>query len=348
MREETLILTIAPNEGIEPRLGAVGIVSGEAIIETVQIYQNSLNKSVPLRLLPDKSLIEQGDMVTFAVVLEGHDVTPQARILNLNTGEYLSGNTYHAASEGTVEFMAEYDGLTPRKAAVSTNDFLKRTIIFSFYGTWCAPSYQMDTTTTRFMENYPDILDKITIHIQDNFSNINSAEFVRYFGGINSIPVTFTDINTRIMAALGYADLEREALAAAARYAPAGLAVATDLKDKILEVTVEATAAVEGEYSLGVMLSENGLAAPQTGSGSDEYIHNNVFRKNLSTIPGESLGFFGINEQRRVTYRTDISAYKAENCEIVCYLYTRDGEVLQAVNSARCRAGEYTGYRFAD
>lgn len=352
MREETLTFQIAPNESVESRIGSVNIISGEASgkanIETILIYQNSINKSVPLRLLPDKSRIEQGDNITFAVELEGYDVTAQARILNLNTGEYLPGNIYHADTGGTVQFVAEYDGLTSRKVTISSiRDFLKKVVAFNFYATWCGYSYSMDITTTRFRENYPDILDEITIHVSDNFSNINSEEFARHFR-INSTPTTFIDIRTRIMGALGYTDFERKVLDAAAEYAPAGLAVTTYVRGNEIEVIVHATAAAEGEYYLGVVLIENGLTSPQSGSGTNEYIHNDVFRKNLSPIPGESLGFFGKNEQKSVTYRTDISAYKAENCEIVCYLYTQEGDVLRAVNSTRCHAGEYTGYGFVD
>ena len=174
----------------------------------------------------------------------------------------------------------------------------------------------------------------------------NIDAFLPYFGNLSGLPTTYLDLFHYILGAVGYSELEAQILALSEEYASAGLALTTDIENNTIRTTVNITASMEGEYYLGLMLAEDYVMAPQVGSNTLNYPHTNVFRKNLTPIPGQAIGFFRENEQQSFIYTADATDYNIKNCKIIGYIYTQEGDKYHTVNTAVCPAGEYRPYKF--
>ena len=69
------------------------------------------DKDTVVELKADKeSIIANGvDEVVFTVLVDSVDRTSECKIIELNTNEYLAGNTFTATEEGTYTFKAVWD-----------------------------------------------------------------------------------------------------------------------------------------------------------------------------------------------------------------------------------------------
>ncbi|MBO7604019.1 MAG: Omp28-related outer membrane protein, partial [Bacteroidales bacterium] len=106
------------------------------------------------------------------------------------------------------------------------------------------------------------------------------------------------------------------------------------LEGSTLQVEVEATAVRDGDYSLQLLLLEDGIVAPQTGA-SDDYVHNDVLRSWTETA---------------------VSARKAGDVFSASFSLAAEGGSLRSValvcrggivdNAAECKAGGSIAYLF--
>lgn len=352
MREETVQLQISPNNTAQYRTSMLGIRSKGRTVGTVQIFQQATaSTTVPLRLLVNKARVTPSETVTFTVMLDHIDVTTQATIFNTLTGKIIEGNSYQITSEGTVSFAAEYMGMQSRNIEVSTADFQKNVLLFNFVSNRCPYSIQAINTINEFQQEHPNMTTVINVHHPtmgaDPMIPENIDAFLPYFGNLSGVPTTYLDLFHYILGAISYSELESQILALSEEYASAGLALTTDIENNTIRTTVNITASMEGEYYLGLMLAEDYVMAPQTGcSYTLNYPHTNVFRKNLTPIPGQAIGCFRENEQQSFIYTADATGYNIKNCKIIGYIYIQEGDKYHAVNTAVCPAGEYRPYKF--
>ena len=96
------------------------------------------------------------------------------------------------------------------------------------------------------------------------------------------------------------------------------------------------------------MLLENGIIHEQAGSSNKNYVHNHTLRETLSeTIFGDSLGTLTEGQTVNKTYSfTADSAYKLDNCSVVCYVCTKSGEVWSVSNIVSFPLGGWADYSF--
>lgn len=313
----------------------------------------------PLRLIADGGRFDAGSTATFTVENDGVDVTASAKIKNQTTGEYLDGNTYTVVS-GTASFVAEYDGMTSPAVNIGTGEFWKRTLFMKFTNVNCGPCGALAQSMEK-VEAYEDMEDRIVemnIHYplnsqnDDPMTNLNLAYRYAKYCSPNGLPTYYLDMYSRGIGSAPTSDL-RSAFKQFNGITPvkAGLAVNATTDGSFIDVEVRATAAVAGEYYLGVALIEDGLAGyGQSGvTNSQGFIHNNVLRLAATDPYGDELGAMEVNKEVVKTYRFDAAAYDVANCKVVCYLVEKSESASYehiVHNSVVCRVNSSAPYRF--
>lgn len=307
-----------------------------------------------LRLVVDKARLKSGETATFTVLDKGNDVTSSATIKNVTAGSDLSGNSFTMGSEKKVEFVAEYDGRNSQTLSVGSGNFHKNVMALKFTSIKCSYCASMATALEKAGESFPDRIVEVAVHHpkmgSDPMIPANISEFDAYFPHpqADGIPMTYYDM-TELSAGTESASAILGKVKPLAR-SVAGVGIAADAKatGSEVEINVDVTAALSNDYYLAVMLLENGIIHEQAGSSNKNYVHNHTLRETLSeTIFGDSLGTLTEGQTVNKTYSfTADSAYKLDNCSVVCYVCTKSGEVWSVSNIVSFPLGGWADYSF--
>lgn len=288
------------------------------------------------------------DATSFKVMYEGEDVTDAAKIKNLATGEYLESNSFSYSGDlKVVEFEAEYEGATSDPVNVGFGDFYKNVLFCRFTATWCGPCTSFSSVLSAALEQYPDRLEQVAIHVEDSYTSNNYYDFVSYFTKVrDGIPAIFFDFDKEgpyapSMSAAAVVNTIKEYQATGAK---AGIAMSSAVDaSRNVKVTVRVTPSEAGSYLLGVALLEDGIEGPQNGTSG--YIHDNTMRALATSLGGDSLGDVAENTEVVKEYTFSLKGY-TDNCRVVAYVNTADGDVYATTNAASCPVNGRTDYRF--
>lgn len=307
-----------------------------------------------LRLVVDKPRLQSGESATFTVLDKGTDVTASAKIKNVTSGDYLDGATFTMGSEGTVQFVAEYNDKTSQTLSVGSGNFHKNVMVMKFTSAKCMACPAMTSALEAAEKSYPDRMVEIAVHHSlmgsDPMIPANIDEFNSYFFRQSAgLPKTYYDMDL-----LSYS-LGAESVSAilgkvkplARTVAGVGIAADAEADGANLKVNVNVTASVANEYYLAVMLLENGIVHSQTGGG-DNYVHNHTLRETLSeSIFGDSLGAMTVGQTVSKEYSITANAeYEIDNCSIVCYVCTKSGDVWSVSNVVSFPVGSWVDVTF--
>lgn len=244
-----------------------------------------------VRLVADLTALNvtAGEQATFTVFSGAEDVTADAEIRNLTDGTVLEGNVFAPVEAGEWTFVASIDGeeseplvITAIVIADEGKDFFRRSLVLDFTGTWCVNCPKMEAAIEETMEARPGRVVPVSVHylaIDPMYVKPLCDNLVAKFPINNSFPAAVVDMDPESLIFEGSPVLLQSHIdrLLEARGAAAGIRIESTLKDGNYTVKAEMKAVRDGDYTLSVLVLEDGIVASQTGSSKD-HIHNNVLR----------------------------------------------------------------------
>lgn len=316
-----------------------------------------------LRAVKPRIAADGSDATTFVVTYAGEDVTDAATIRRLDTDEVLTSNSFsYSGTEPTVDFVAEYQGATSETINVGFGDFYKHVLMTRFTGAWCGPCTQFSNSFESARTQYPDVLARIVqlaIHSngggQDPFVSNDFGVFSSYFGGISAFPTVYFDLDMsetvtgahNMASGWSAQNISSYISAYAANGAKVGIAMSSVLDgERNATVTVRVTPSEAGEYYLAAVLVEDGRVGTQSGV-SGPYTHNDIMWDIATPVGGESLGQLTENVEVSRKFTFSLNNY-TDNCRVVAYVTTMEGESYAATNATSCPVNGMTDYLFVE
>ena len=243
-----------------------------------------------VRLVADLTALNvtAGEQATFTVFSGAEDVTADAEIRNLTDGTVLEGNVFAPAEAGEWTFVASIDGTESEPLQISAiviadegKDFFRRSLVLDFTGTWCVNCPDMEEAIVNTMESRPGRVVPVSVHcmpIDPMYLKPTSDNLAKRFG-VTGYPSAVVDLDSESLISKSSSELLLSHIdrLLEARGAAAGIRIESTLKDGNYTVKAEMKAVRDGDYTLSVLVLEDGIVASQTGSSKD-HIHNNVLR----------------------------------------------------------------------
>ena len=162
-------------------------------------------------------------------------------------------------------------------------DFFRRTLILDFTGTWCVNCPRMDAAIGAVMEDRPGRVVPVSVHCLsvdpmtvEPFSTSLQKRF-----GVSAWPSAVVDLDPESLITASSSELLLSHMdrLLEARGTASGIRIESTLEDGTLTVKAGAKAVKDGEYTLGILLLEDGVVAKQTGAeDGDKHVHNNILR----------------------------------------------------------------------
>jgi hypothetical protein len=244
-----------------------------------------------VRLVADLTALNvtAGEQATFTVFSGAEDVTADAEIRNVTDGTVLEGNVFAPAEAGEWTFVAEIDGTESEPLLISAiviadegKDYFRRSLVLDFTGTWCVNCPKMEAAIEETMEARPGRLVPVSVHylaIDPMYVKPLNDNLVARFPINNSFPAAVVDMDPESLIFEGSSVLLQSHIdrLLEARGAAAGIRIESVLDGNDYTVKAEMKAVRDGDYTLSVLVVEDGIVASQTG-GSKDHIHNNVLR----------------------------------------------------------------------
>ena len=232
-----------------------------------------------------------GETATFTVYSGAEDVTEYATIRNLTDDTVLEGNVFAPAGEGEWTFVAEYEGLLSEELTVTAfvvaeegKDFFRRSLVLDFTGTWCVNCPKMEAAIEEAMTARPGRIVPVSVHcmaVDPMYLKPTSDNLVKRFG-VKAYPSAVVDLDPESLISTTSSELLLSHIdrLLESRGVSAGIRIESTLDGENLSVTVETKAVQNGEYTLSIILLEDGIVAKQTGADDgDNHVHNNILRQ---------------------------------------------------------------------
>lgn len=289
-----------------------------------------------------------GETATFTVYSGAENVTEYATIRNLTDETVLEGNVFAPTGEGEWTFVAEYEGLLSEELTVTAfvvaeegKDFFRRSLVLDFTGTWCVNCPKMDAAIDEAMTARPGRILPVSVHcmaVDPMYLKPTSDNLVKRFG-VKAYPSAVVDLDPESLISTSSSELLLSHVdrLLEARGASAGIRIESTLEGEELSVTVEAKTVQNGEYTLSIILLEDGVVAKQTGADDGEnHVHNNILRQWKDGDP--------------VTLKEDETATLSLTATVsgkyrIAAVVSRDGLVDNVVT---CTAGASADYQYEE
>ena len=302
-----------------------------------------------LRLLVDRTTLNvtEGERATFTVLSGAEDVTAYATIHNVTDGTDLEGHVFAPAEAGEWTFVAAIDGQESEPVTVTAlviaeegKAFFRRSLVLDFTGTWCVNCPKMDAAIEATMEQRPGRVVPVSVHclsIDPMYVKPLSDNLVKQFG-VKAYPSAVVDMDPESLITTASPELLQSHMdrLLAGRELAAGVRVETTLSGEDYTLKAEMTAVREGDYSLAVLVLEDGIVATQTG-GEPDQVHNNVLR---SWTEGETHAGLAEGDTAVLELAGTVPAKSR-----FAVLVLRGGLVDNVVT---CAAGASTDYQYED
>ena len=269
-----------------------------------------------------ESIVNDGeDTATFTVTFDGNDVTAQATIVNQTSGQaWAEGvHTFVSSASGEYEFKASYNDMRSNTVKVTVTMEAVNPLVLTATRPRIAADGS-DATSFKVMYEGEDVTDA---------AKIKNLDFDKE--GPSAVSMSAADVVNTI----------KEYQATGAKV---GIAMSSTVDAaRNVKVTVRVTPSEAGSYLLGVALLEDGIEGPQNGTSG--YIHDNTMRALATSLGGDSLGEVAENTEVVKEYTFSLKGY-TDNCRVVAYVNTADGDVYATTNAASCPVNGRTDYRF--
>ncbi len=295
--------------------------------------------------------IDNSEVVTFTVLLDGKDVTPGSQIINITDGGYsaLSKPEFTTYRPGVHTFFAIYNEQNSDTVAVQaisesnlSSTYYRRNLIMKFTATSCTYCPAMGTTIESAMKLYPDRLIEVAAHSDEYLATSTSLAYNGQFG-ITSLPSVVVDMNSSYLITTRVASLiiDKSKLSLEENPTVVGLKCDTayDSQTSNLTVDVESTIVADGNYKILVLLLQSGYNYDQSGTDDPDYTQDHVIFTALTADKGDSLGDLRVGEKVIKSYEfnyMDTAGFTVDTtqAEVVVCILNEVGTATYAVNNA--------------
>lgn len=294
--------------------------------------------------------------VTFMVTYDGEDVTSQAAITNVTTGEPVENAAWTTTEIGEYKFQAAYDGMLSNvvsvraRLATESDAFYRNVLLTKFTAVWCGPcasaqSYfeQLEPAESeRFLVVAAHQGDRLAVSVGERLAlklkyrgvptwNYNFATAV---SGVGPGGITVQSIRNQIKSTLE-------------KY-PAVCGVRAESELDGLTAKVRATVMFQqaGNYKIACVLTENDI---QKTNNETLPVFNHVLRAALTNMEGDPIAP-AVAEAGERSFDFEVSlnnGWDSQNCEFVIYVFKEEEDAAFVVNNgAVCPVGGKVDYKY--
>ena len=249
-------------------------------------------------------------------VFEGNaDVTSEAVIYNLESGEALRGAEFSTSVAGTYYFYAEYQGRKSDQVSVDAEKvvesvFVRKVCLMEFTDAQCT----FCPAASRYIDQF--ILEKnknvhlLAFHEKDQWALPQYAILQNKFK-ITATPYAVVDMKSGFSMANGKMSDVKDAVNNAPKHSPThcGVAVSSTVEGALAKVTAKVYSEKIANYYLALYVVEDGITGEQLDNGlvTNNYYHQYVVRQMLSaTVYGDNLGRVNAQTESTKKYEFDV------------------------------------------
>ena len=245
-----------------------------------------------LRLLADMTSLNvtAGEQATFTVLSGTEDVTADARIRNVTDGKYLKYPVFAPTEAGEWTFVAEIDGMESEPLVISAiviadegKDYFRRSLILDFTGTWCVNCPKMEAAIEEVMGIGYRLgrVVPVSVHckkVDPMYVGPLSDDLANQFE-VTAYPSAVVDMDPESLISMPNSELLMMHIDRLLyeRGPAAGIRIESWPEGDRYTVKIDMMAVRDGDYTLSLLVLEDGIVAKQTG-GSENHVHNNVLR----------------------------------------------------------------------
>lgn len=316
------------------------------------------DSSLPVLSVSDTEIdLASETEASFTVTYNGKDVTSQAEIFSTSSTMEFDGNVFRPVNTGSASFVAEYEGKESNTVIVNVvnskpqvdSRYDRHVCVMEFTGAWCINCPEgydkmMGVLSKPSMAKYRDNIHICAFHSdlegKDDMAIPATQDVFAMFEGL-AYPSFATDMReSGVLTADGISLFQPSLIASFEDYAPhCGVAVSSELKDGKAEVTVKVKSELSSQYRVMVLVVENKVEGWQKTTtypeGKDDYIHNHVVRKVVTsygaTFTGEKItdsGYISSGDEASRTWSVELDEeWNLENTEIYALAQDSDGYV---------------------
>ena len=232
------------------------------------------------------------------------------------------------------------DPEVPDGGADAGKDFYRRSLVLDFTGTWCVNCPKMEAAIRETMEARPGRVVPVSVHcmaVDPMYVKPLSDDLSRQFG-VKAYPSAVVDLDPESLVSQSSPELLLSHMDRLLEGRPraAGIRVESTLEGEDFTLKAEMKAVREGDYTLAVLVLEDGIVHAQTGGSADQ-VHDNVLR---SWTEGEP--HTGLKEGDSVSM--ELQGVVTGTTRFVV-LALRNGLVDNVV---ACSAGEKADYQYEE
>lgn len=302
------------------------------------------DEEATLTLKASKSSIDANgrDKVTFTVTSSGIDVTKDAEVRCVTTGQVVAETGFTASEPKTYVFEASYSDLVSEQVTVSANEvkqseFVRKACLMEFTSiscSFCPGGYRQISFV---LEQYHEQLYLISMHPEEFNGTVDplgipqTAELENKYKIFN-YPYTLLDMRETAEAS---SMKVREALQRSFDEYPAhcGVAVSSALNEseRKAKVTVKLHSEKEADYRIALYVVEDDVISRQLDGQIwyDNYKHHKVARRIVGdNVNGEKLGKVMAEEEAVKTWDISLDqSWNIDNLYIYALAIDEDGTV---------------------
>ncbi len=323
------------------------------------------------------------DEAVLTVMCGDIDVSSYAKFYCVGAGVAMDSNIFTSTVDGKYEFYANYNNTNTNSVSLSVGGavselpsdpdesntlFESKMLMLQFTGAECSYCQYMigaleivDLTAALSSK-----VEHVAVHSYygygaDVLYSTSSAILAQAMGVAYYPSVMFNMDSATTVNNSGYsAEVNYDALYTAINNyydstPAAGICAATSIENGVLSANVEVKAAEQGEYSVGMLLVENGIYGYQYGY-TDDIEHVNAFRTSADRtstydFSGTWLGVIDAGECRStiLDMSIDESAWDMDNCHLLIYVTApNDSGDYVVQNVVRCQVEGSIAYQYAN
>lgn len=216
--------------------------------------------------------------------------------------------------------------------------FFRRSLILDFTGTWCVHCPKMEAAIEEARSRRQGRIIPVNVHClsSDPMALMPLSQILAKRFGVAAYPSAVIDLYPSTLTNMSSADLLLSQLSSlwAVRVETSGICVHSSFLDGKLKADIEAMVVCDGDYSLHLLVLEDGIVAAQTG-GSENHVHDNVLRGWY-----DSDLYPGIRKGEKIAWETSVEATPGQR--IVAFVCRND----LVDNVIECSCGEDVPYHY--
>lgn len=284
----------------------------------------------------EKLFADGTSAVTFTVLNGKEDVTSEAVIRCVTTGETLSGSRFSTTAEAKYIFNASYKGNVSNNVQVTAmfaSQFERKVCVMEFTGQWCAQCPD-GTRILNFLANdlYKGSIMTLAFHNDDEYSLPVERKLAAHFS-VSFYPWYVTDMRTGgELKGNGCSDSVYESLYETETFCGPSVSCVYDAETGEVAVSADVASEKTMEYRLAAYVVEDkvvGMQTLATGSLQNDYNHRHVVRRMLSAdFAGDRLGVIEAGKVAGKTYSFTLDpSWNPQNVTVAVLAIGPDGQV---------------------